>query len=113
MSRRVLAGVVHELAHSRRLRSWLLVAELTARGIPHARSGDAVVVFADGLWFDVYAWLRVDGTLTWVVDRPHADFEDEYPGWAIGWAEGFRFDVGQLPVMWDLVNGPLWDEVDR
>lgn len=74
--RRVLAvwwrGLRHEVVHARRLRRALLCAELHGRGVAHTSGGDAVTVRVDGLWFDVYAWLREDAGLTWVVDHPQA-----------------------------------------
>lgn len=83
-----------------KLRRTLLSAELLVRGIPHSRGGDAVTVFADGLWFDVYPWLREDRRWTWVVDHPHADYDDEHPGWEICRTTGFRFRVDELLAHW-------------
>ncbi len=59
----------------------------------------------DGLWFDVYAWLREDAGLTWVVDHPHTELDDEHPGHEIGRCRGFRFPLDQLPVIWARYQG--------
>ncbi|MBF6208735.1 hypothetical protein IU483_32400 [Streptomyces gardneri] len=48
----------------------------------------------------MYAWLREDAGLTWVVDHPHTELDDEHPGHEIGRCRGFRFPLDQLPVMW-------------
>lgn len=104
IQQRVLAvwwrGLRHEVVHARRLRRALLCAELRGWGVAHTSGGDAVTVRMDGLWFDVYAWLREDASLTWVVDHPHTELDDEYPGHEIGRCRGFRFPLDQLPVMW-------------
>ncbi|MFI6363177.1 hypothetical protein ACIBG0_10555 [Nocardia sp. NPDC050630] len=91
----------YELTHHIRLRLWLLRTELAARGIAHAyHGGDGIAVYSDSQWFDVYPFIRHGRRLTWVVDHPHTDPDDEHPGWEIGWRNGFRFPVSALPQMW-------------
>ncbi|WP_433598854.1 hypothetical protein ACQPXH_24580 [Nocardia sp. CA-135953] len=89
-----------EISDLRWWRRQLLRAELTVRGLPHTVGSDAVVVYANGRWFDVYAWLRNGRSFTWAIDYPHAELADEHPGHEIGRQTGFRFRVDQLPELW-------------
>ena len=85
------------------LRRGLLCAELTVRHIPHRHGGDGVAILRDGLWFDVYPWLRQDdGTWEWVVDYPHGDPDDEHPGQEICRINGFRLRIGEILPSWEL-----------
>lgn len=92
-----------ELAHFMRTRSLLLCAELTLRGVPHKRDGDRVMVYVEGLWFDVIAWAYDDGyeDHLWLVDHPHPDlWSIEFATHQIGHRHGFCFPVGELSDMW-------------
>ncbi|MFD0362659.1 hypothetical protein ACFQZZ_14540 [Nocardia sp. GCM10030253] len=82
------------------LRRQVLRAELVLRAVPHTCAGDAVVVYDRGLWFDIYAHTRDGRALPWVIDHPHADLAEAYPGLDIGWVNGFRFPLDQLPELW-------------
>ncbi|MFI5783762.1 hypothetical protein [Nocardia sp. NPDC051570] len=92
-------ALVAELVHLRRLRAALLCAELVLRDIPHLASGDVVVIELDGLWWEVFPWLRDGRRLTWIVDFPHPDLEG-HSGHQIGHSHGIRFRVAQIPAMW-------------
>jgi len=102
-------AIHRELEHARRLRRLLLAIELTAKGVPYMIGGDAICVYVDRQWWDIYPYDREKGHRVghylWVVDYPHDVLDDEsHTGHDIAWPTGFRFDVTQLPALLKAYN---------